>query len=352
MSSKYETIYKDILANIRNGVLKNGDKVPTEHEIMDQYMVSRITAQRALNYLSENNYVERQPGRGSFVKFDSGYPDYNENAFSPSFVSLIMANQLQTLSFIHGIEQYLSTERIQTAISLTNNNAGLELEAVKKAVNGRSRGIIFYPCEPFVNHEIFQKLIRDGFPLVFLDRAPLELPCNCITTDGFKGGYIATKYLLDHGHRKIAIINSGFDIFETVKHRYAGFCAAMEDYGAPVNPEYVLECYGMMDYGKELLTMPDPPTAIFCTNDSVALHIYNLAYTLGISLPNDLSIIGFDNLPVSAQMIPPLTTIEQPFAKMGIEAAKVILNQSKTNELVKKFLPVNLLKRASVRDIR
>ena len=352
MSIKHANIYQDLLSDIRRGKFKNGDKISTEHQIMEKYKVSRITAQKALNNLSADGYIKRLAGKGSFVTFDSSFPDYNENVFTPSFVSLIMANQLQTLSFIHGIEQYLSTESIQTAISLTNNDPELELDAVKKAVSSNTKGIIFYPCEPFVNDEIFRNLIRDGFPLVFLDRAPIDLPCNCITTDGFSGGYMATKYLLDRGHRKIAIFNSGFDIFETVKHRYAGYCCAMRDYGVPVNPSYVLECYHSSNCGRELLMSSDPPTAIFCTNDSVALDIYNTAYSLGKVIPDDISIIGFDNLPVASQLIPALTTIEQPFSKMGIEAAKVVLNQNNSGSYVKMYLPVKLIERSSVKDMR
>ncbi|MDD2361514.1 MAG: GntR family transcriptional regulator [Oscillospiraceae bacterium] len=353
MSLKYEKIYQDILSDIRNGVLKENDKVATEHQIMNKYKVSRITAQKSLNKLASNGYVERKPGRGTFVKFNSSFPDYNENIFKSSFVSVIMANQMQSLFFLRGIEQHLSSENIHTSISLSDNDPHLELEAVKKAISSNSRGIIFYPSEPFVNDEIFRNLIRDGYPLVFLDRAPIDLPCNIITTDGFTGGYLATKHLLEHGHKKIAIINSGLNLFETVKHRYEGYRCALRDYGIDVNPSYVLECYGMnKNCGRELLTSPDPPTAIFCTNDSVAFNIYDTAYDLGMVIPDELSIVGFDNLSAASQIIPALTTIEQPFLRMGIEAAKAVLNHSKSTAYSRMYLPVNLIIRSSVKYCR
>jgi len=349
--AKYIQIYSDLLAEINSRKLKFGDKLPTEQQLMHSYQVSRITAQKALNNLQEAGFIKRHVGKGSFVIHKTDMDELDEDDFSLPYVSLIMANELQTLSYLKGIERVLSSNKIHTTITITANDSNIELSAIKQAVANKAKGIIYFPSEPFINKDIFNTLLSDNFPVVFLDRSPLDIPCNCITTSGYIGGYLATKHLLDNGHRKVAILNSGLNLFETVNQRYAGYCQALNEYHIPINPDYVLECYQLSEFGYDLLTSSNRPTALFCTNDSVALVIYKLAYSLGLSIPNDISIVGFDNLPSSTDLIPPLTTIEQPFVKMGIEAAEIIISQSKSSSLIKKYLPVKLLERASVKSL-
>ena len=144
----------------------------------------------------------------------------------------------------------------------------------------------------------------------------------------WSGGLAATRHLLDLGHRRIAMISGPVD-WLCCRARLDGYRAAMDAARVPVDPDLVrvstLYVEGGFRDGVELLNLPDPPTAIFAANDLQALGVYEAARQAGIRIPEDLSVVGFDDLSFTQWAGPPMTTVRQPLVQMGAAAAELVL---------------------------
>jgi DNA-binding LacI/PurR family transcriptional regulator len=144
----------------------------------------------------------------------------------------------------------------------------------------------------------------------------------------WNGGLAATRHLLDLGHRRIAMVCGPVE-WPCCRARLDGYRAAMDAARVPVGPDLVristLYVEGGLRDGLELLQRPDPPTAIFAANDLQALGIYEAARQLGVRIPQDLSVVGFDDLSFTQWSGPPMTTVRQPLVQMGAAAADLVL---------------------------
>ncbi|GES00353.1 transcriptional regulator [Acrocarpospora corrugata] len=172
-------------------------------------------------------------------------------------------------------------------------------------------------------------LDSSSIPLVALD--PTGEPGHAIPSVGatnWSGGVAATRHLLDLGHRRIAKIG-GPPAFLCARARLDGFRAAMDSAGAPVDPSLIRDgAFAFEDglaLGRELLALPDRPTAVFAGNDLQALGVYEAAREAGLNVPRDLSVVGFDDLEFTRWCGPPLTTVRQPLADMGATAAEIAI---------------------------
>ncbi|MEU3253787.1 LacI family DNA-binding transcriptional regulator [Streptomyces sp. NPDC006997] len=174
-----------------------------------------------------------------------------------------------------------------------------------------------------------RELARAGLPLVVLD--PLHLPdgrVNSVGSTNFAGGLAATRHLLTLGHRRVAYLG-GPATAVCNQARQHGYRAAMEAEGAPVPDGHVLP--GEFTYATglrgaaALLTLPEPPTAILTGNDEIALGVIEAARTRGLRVPQDLSVVGFDDTYLARMASPPLTTVRQPLREMGGAALRTAL---------------------------
>ena len=172
-------------------------------------------------------------------------------------------------------------------------------------------------------------LSRARLPVVVVD--PLNLPSARVTSVGstnFAGGLAATQHLLDLGHRQIAYLG-GPATAACNQARMHGYRGAMEAEGAPVPDGYVRT--GRFSYehgiagGAVLLDLPQPPTAVFAGSDETALGVIEAARARGLRVPEDLSVVGFDDTPVARLAAPPLTTVRQPLREMGAVAVRTAL---------------------------
>ncbi|MFY1699827.1 MULTISPECIES: LacI family DNA-binding transcriptional regulator [unclassified Solwaraspora] len=197
---------------------------------------------------------------------------------------------------------------------------------------------------------------KQGFHVVAVDphTGPSGLPT--VDSDNFAGAILATNYLLALGHRRIGHISGRADL-ESARLREAGFRQAMADAGVPVDDALVrvggFRIESAAGTVAELLALPEPPTAIFAGNDLSAISTLNVAREMGLSVPDDLSVIGFDNIPESALVNPPLTTITQPLQRMGAEALRLLVDLIAGVERDTHIrLPTELVVRASCRPYR
>jgi LacI family xylobiose transport system transcriptional regulator len=168
-----------------------------------------------------------------------------------------------------------------------------------------------------------------GVPLVVVD--PTGEPLHdtpSIGATNWNGGLAATRHLLALGHRRIGVVSGPMTVLCS-RARLDGYRAAMDEAGVPIDPELIR--YGTFHVqegtteGRRLLQLPDPPTAIFAGNDLQALGVYQAAREARLHIPEDLSVVGFDDLPVASWVGPPLTTVRQPLVQMAMAAARLVL---------------------------
>lgn len=196
---------------------------------------------------------------------------------------------------------------------------------------------------------------KHGFHVVAVDphTGPSGLPT--VDSDNFEGAVLAANHLLELGHRRIGFLAGRPDL-ESSRLREAGFRKALAEAGVSVD-EKLVRLGGYVPAAAEgpayeLLTQPERPTAVFAANDLTAITTIEVARRLGLSVPADLSVIGFDNVPESALASPPLTTINQPLQRMGAEALMLLVDLIDGVERDTHIrLPTELVQRASTRRI-
>jgi LacI family transcriptional regulator len=165
-------------------------------------------------------------------------------------------------------------------------------------------------------------------PIVAVDphTGPSGLPT--VAADNLQGARLAVDHLLGLGHRRIGMVTGRTDLFSG-QLREQGYREALTAAGIPVDDGLLRPGQFVHDVGREaalaLLTLPDPPTAIFASNDLSALATLEVAAELGFDVPGRLSVVGFDNIPESALVVPPLTTVEQPIRRMGHDAVVMLV---------------------------
>ena len=196
-----------------------------------------------------------------------------------------------------------------------------------------------------------------GIPVVAVDphTGPSGLPT--VDSDNLAGAVTATEHLLGLGHRRIGFLGGRTDL-ESARLREEGYRQALRAAGIEPDPSlmriggYRPETAGQPAH--ELLTLDEPPTAIFAANDLSALRTIDVARSLGLSVPEDLSVIGFDNVPESALSTPSLTTISQPIQQMGAEALRLLVDliDGKERESTHLRLPTALVERSSCRTVQ
>ncbi|KOX21182.1 LacI family transcriptional regulator [Saccharothrix sp. NRRL B-16348] len=199
----------------------------------------------------------------------------------------------------------------------------------------------------------YQQLSSRDIPVVLVD--PTGEPAHgmpSVGADNWSGGLAATRHLLELGHRRIAVITGATGMLSG-RARLDGYRAAMDAAGVPVDPELVREgrfqIVDGLEHTRELLRLPDPPTAVVTGNDGEALGVYQAVYEAGLRIPDDLSVVGFDDLPPAQWMIPALTTIRQPLGEMAATAAGMVIDLAQGRELPQRrlVLSTELVVRAS-----
>lgn len=183
------------------------------------------------------------------------------------------------------------------------------------------------------NHALVDELSQSAIPIAILARDIPHLEVDTVLVDDYMGGYLAASHLIELGHRRIAVISEDLTITSSSQRR-RGFLKAMEDHELLTEPEWYLISDFSIDDGRkiagELLRGSDRPSAIFAFNDLLAIGVIQVAKERNIRIPDELSIVGFDNTTFSHMIDPPLTTVAQPIQEMGRHVIE-LLNEKITS---------------------
>ncbi|WP_125604966.1 GntR family transcriptional regulator [Lapidilactobacillus bayanensis] len=330
MEKKYQIVIDAVEKWINIGKYQANDKLPTESELMNMFNVSRHTVRKSLSDLETKGVVYRIQGGGTFVAEEKR----GTNAFTDNQIIAVLTTHINDYIFpsiISGIESELSRKSISLTLSSTQNNEDVERKELLKLLNGGINGLIVEPTKSafnLKNFDLYDELIKSGLPIITINSHPAQLNIPYFVMDDFRGGQVATEYLLHHNHTNI------LGIFKTDDQqgidRMNGFTDEMQRSQLTSNAANLLFQSGdskqrISQHLLDCLSSSNRPTAIICYNDQVAVITYNLAVSLGMRIPQDLSIIGFDNSTLSHSFGIQLTSIDHPKDKMGHDAAGLMI---------------------------
>ncbi len=236
---------------------------------------------------------------------------------------------------VHGIEA-TAYDHDYTVI-LCNSGAVPEREiaAVEMLRSKRVDGVIVTSSR--VGALYLDLLERIGVPIVLINNHNEESGryTFTVTVDNRHGGYLATEHLIQLGHRRIAYVTAPADHSSDLD-RKAGYRQALTEHGIEPDPALIIPGNGRADGGeralKTLVELSELPTAVFCYNDMTAIGLIHAARQAGLSVPGDIAVVGFDDIPFARYFYPPLTTIAQPKVEMGQLAMKMALSLMNINE--------------------
>ncbi|GAA0342825.1 catabolite control protein A [Oceanobacillus oncorhynchi subsp. oncorhynchi] len=213
-------------------------------------------------------------------------------------------------------------------------------------------GIIY--TSDLLTEEHYQILKDMGKPLVLLSSESHEFPVPYVKVNDRLAAYSATEYLIKKGHRKIGMISGLKEDSLAGQPRIDGFMQAMRAHQLPIKNEWIVPIgfkfeEGMKGFRQLVKQFPDI-TAVFAASDELALGILSAAYQMDIKIPDQLSVIGYDNLEIAEMSIPPLTTVAQPSEKMGKKAAELVFQMMvKKQPVESRIFPHEIIERNSVR---
>ncbi|MCC7445989.1 MAG: LacI family DNA-binding transcriptional regulator [Anaerolineae bacterium] len=228
---------------------------------------------------------------------------------------------------VQGIDEELAAAAYELILQTTHRHRHKETLLVNTVSRGMIDGLLLLlPLEL----ESYLDVLRDRqFPYVVIDHQGFDDFSPTVSADNVQGAYTATKYLIELGHRRIGFVAGRFDT-SSGTDRLAAYKAALTDAGLPFDPDLVqpgaYEQHGGYLAANALLDLPQPPTALFCANDASAFGAYEAIRNRGLRIPQELSVIGFDDIPQAALVHPPLTTIQQPLVEIGRRAARLLLH--------------------------
>ena len=231
-----------------------------------------------------------------------------------------------------GIENVLKRNNYNLILANSDEKLKSEKEQIDNLMNQSIDGIVLAPTTN--NHQYLEDIIPPDFPLVFIDRKPAGIKRDCILSTNIEGSYSAVDYLIGLGHRKIGLI-SGLVGLTTSYEREAGYFKALEDAGIKPRSDYIRNGDGRRNSGyllmQELHNSTDI-TALFITNNFMALGALHYLNDNLVSMPEELSIVIFDDYDWADLYRPPLTVVKQNPFKIGEKAAEILLKQVDDHE--------------------
>jgi LacI family transcriptional regulator len=287
------------------------------HVINETRYVSKELRERVLRVMEDLNYrpniLARSLRQGISHTIGLIVPD-NSNPFFAEVARIV-----ETRGFEAGY-----------SVILCNSDGQLEKELtyVNVLLAKRVDGIIFIAASSQSEH--IALLTEENIPVVIADRQMLDSDVDVVLVDNYRGGYLATEYLLSLGHRRIGCITGPSDVTPSAD-RVRGYRDALTAAGLPVDESLIVKGDFRYVSGasgvQQLLDLKEPPTAIFACNDAMAMAAMAVIRQRGFAIPDDMSIVGFDDIPQASFTSPPLTTVAQPIQDIGRIATDLLIER-------------------------
>ena len=352
----HKQIHQDLVNNIQVGNLKVGDKLKTQYELVKKYDVSLITVKRALSDLINEGILFARVGKGTFVARRPSNIDYSKH-LTIAYILKDLDNPYYH-SMVSSVESNLSENKCNMMLYSSDNQRDREEQKIRYFIDIGVSGLILGSMShsPFTSSLIIE-LQEKQFPCVMVSYT--EDPSMCfVGTDQENGGFIATEHLIKTGYKDIGYVNGeeGNLIGEARKR---GYIKALTEHNLPVNENYLYrikvkgkrgDYMSGYDVGMEFGKRSDRPRAMFIYNDLSALGFIDALDNFGLKVPEDVAIIGFDDIAGDITVKNSLSSVHQPTNKIGKLAVKNLLkmiNGESVDPTNKRILKPKLVVRES-----
>ena len=324
--------------------------------------VVAMTASRAINdrgYVSDD--VRKRVLRAAHqLNYSPNVPARQLKGSRLNAIGILLpdiANPFST-ELVNGVKQVFDEAGYAVFIATTSRSADQEKAGLQAFADHRVDGLIVATRGTKIGDVMLRRTAQQGIPMVTIGR-PVQLPgVDSVTADHAQGAYDIVKHLLSLGHTRIGFIGISPEDGHTLR-RYGGYQSALRSAGIEPLANYTVGPPGAPAFATQedgyhgmvqLAALRHPPTAVFARNDFAAIGALRAAHTLGLSVPKDIAISGFDNIPLAAFTTPPLTTADQSIHEQGAAAARFLLeriNGPRSAQRKNACLPCNLIVRES-----
>ncbi|WP_447908227.1 substrate-binding domain-containing protein [Haemophilus influenzae] len=288
------------------------------HVINGSRFVSDEIREKVMRIVAELNYTPSAVARSLKVR-ETKTIGLLVTATNNPFFAEVMA----------GVEQYCQQHQYNLIIAATGGDAKRLQQNLQTLMHKQVDGLLLMCGDSRFQADIELAI---SLPLVVMDWWFTELNADKILENSALGGYLATKALIDAGHRKIGIITGNLKK-SVAQNRLQGYKNALLEAKIALNPHWIVESHFDFEGGalgiQSLLTQSSRPTAVFCCSDTIAIGAYQAIQQQGLRIPQDLSIMGYDDIELARYLSPPLSTICQPKAELGKLAVEALLQRIK-----------------------
>lgn len=314
------------------------------HVINKTRFVAEATQEKVLEAVKELNYAPSAVARSLKC-----------NTTRTIGMLVTQSTNLFFSEVIDGVESYCYRQGYTLILCNTGGIYEKQRDYIRMLAEKRVDGILVMCSD--LTQELSEMLESHAdIPKVIMDWGPEASKADKIIDNSELGGYLATKYLIDRGHKDIACLSGHLNKL-ACQERIAGFRRAMTEANLEVNDNWILEgnfeCDTAVLAADKIIAMDKMPTAVFCFNDTMALGLMSRLQQKGVRVPDDISVIGYDNIELAEYFSPPLTTIHQPKRRVGKNAFEILLERIKDKEHERRIFEMHpeIVERDTVKDI-
>lgn len=354
---KYEQVKSYLVDYIQRSNMKYGDSMPTENELVHMFDVSRHTIRRALSDLINQGWLYTLQGSGTFVA------DPNADRQLQGKMIGVITTYFKDYIFpeiLSGIDDVVSEQGYNVLLGTTKNNIARERVVLSNMLNNQLAGLIVEPTKsvyPNHNLDMYEEFEKRGIPIVYIHATYRGFPSSYVVEDDNYAGYIAASHLIELGHKHI------FGLFkkdDMQGHgRYEGFVKAHREHDLPCRNESVIwysteerNTFLTVESLKEWINQNKDCTAFVCYNDQIAIKLLELLKKLDYKVPDDYSIVSFDNSGLAERAEIKLTSVAHPKSALGHKAAEIMLEMiAHPSVKVEERIKPTLILRESTRHI-
>lgn len=357
--SKHEILSKWIEENIANNTFSPGAKIPSENELSAKFSISRQTVRQAIGNLVSKGVLIREHGSGTYVNtLINNSPKQKTNRIG---VITTYLDDYIFPSIIHGIEEVLTNSGYTLSLGITHNKTSDEENCLLKMIEGGIDGLIIEGTKtalPNTNSYLYEMLTKNNIPVVFINGYYHNYNGSYVVMDDVKASENLTSLLIEKGHKHIGGIFKSDDM-QGLK-RYEGMQKALKSHQLKRDDSrifwYTTEDFKRLFDGSMdtiLLDRFKDITALVCYNDLAAAEMIQLLKRNNLSVPDDLSIVSFDNSFLAKQMVYNLTSAVYPFKKLGRKSAQLLLQSIENPKYIEQvILNPTIKQRSSVAKIQ
>ena len=334
------------MTTIRDIATKANTSIATVSRVINnQSGFSQETKERVEKVIEEREYEPNAIARG-LIKNKTN----TIGVMFPNIASML------TSELLNGIENVAQSRNFSIIVSYTYSSPERTMEYLKTLKEKRIDGLIF--TSDFLTDKYISYMKKMNIPIVLLSTITTKAQLPFVKVDDFKASYAAVEYLINKGHTKIALLSGNPEDTIAGEPRIAGYKKALQDHHLPCKDNQIAYGYdfnfqdGKNNLGKLLSQFPEM-TAIFAASDEMAVGAIASAHERNILIPDELSIIGYDNILISEMASPSLTTVGQPLFDMGCTAANLLFKKINNEELIETevYLPYKIVERNSVQKL-